>query len=165
MQITVELTNRLSWNNKSVRCALGRNGIYTNKKEGDGATPAGKFPLRQVLYRADRLTAPKTGLPIKAIKPSDGWSDDPKDPAYNMLIMHPYKFHHEKLWRDDHVYDIVVEIGHNDNPPKQGFGSAVFLHVAHPNYSPTEGCVALKLEDLLLLLKNCDKLTFISILN
>jgi L,D-peptidoglycan transpeptidase YkuD (ErfK/YbiS/YcfS/YnhG family) len=165
MQITVHPTSHLCWNNQIVRCALGRNGVCLNKKEGDGATPAGVFPLRQVLFRSDRLKTPKTGLPIKALKLNDGWSDDPSDPSYNKLIKRPYNYRHEKLWREDPVYDIIVELGQNDDPPKPGCGSAVFLHVAHPDYSPTEGCVGLKLEDLLSLLKECNKMTIITILN
>ena len=165
MKITVFPTNNLTWNNQSVRCALGRNGIYLNKMEGDGATPSGVFPLRQVLFRADRLATPETGLPTKALKPNDGWSDDPDDPAYNTLIKRPYKYRHEELWRKDNVYDIIVELGQNNDPPKPGYGSAVFLHVARPDFKPTEGCVALQLKDLLLLIKECNKKTIIAILN
>ena len=164
MKITVLPNNLLSWKNNNVRCELGRNGINFNKKEGDGTTPAGVFPLRKVFFRADRLPTPKTGLLTKALKPEDGWSDDPKDPAYNKLIKQPHNYRHEKLWRDDHIYDVIVELGQNDNPPKPGFGSAIFIHLASYDQSPTEGCIALKLEDLLLLLKECDQLTTINIL-
>ena len=163
MKITVSITNNLSWNHQIVQCALGRNGIRLNKTEGDGATPSGVFPLRQVLFREDRLVAPETKLPIKALKPNDGWSDDPDDPAYNTLIKRPHDYRHEELWRDDHVYDVIIELGQNDNPPKPGYGSAIFLHVARPDFNPTEGCVALKLKDLLVLLKDCDKKTIIAI--
>ncbi|MEE2698332.1 MAG: L,D-transpeptidase family protein [Pseudomonadota bacterium] len=165
MQIKVCSKKCLRWKSQNVQCALGRNGITLNKKEGDGATPAGIFPLRQVFFRADRLRKPKTALPIKTLEPQDGWSDDPSDPAYNTLIKRPYRYQHEALWRDDHVYDVIVELGQNDNPPKPGYGSAIFLHVAQPDFSPTEGCIAVKLEDLLLLLTDCNKLTTINILN
>jgi L,D-peptidoglycan transpeptidase YkuD (ErfK/YbiS/YcfS/YnhG family) len=138
--------------------------MHLNKKEGDGATPIGVFPLRRVFFREDRLKTPNTGLIIKALRPEDGWSDDPDDPAYNKLIKRPHQFSHEQLWRKDNIYDVIIELGQNDNPPIPGKGSAIFIHVAHSDRSPTEGCVALKLDDLLLLLTKCDKKTTISIL-
>lgn len=134
------------------RCALGPAGIRHDKREGDGATPAGRFPLRRVLYRADRMGAPATGLPCTALTPADGWCDDPADPAYNRPVRLPYAGRHELLWREDRVYDVIVVIGHNDDPPVPGRGSAVFLHVARPGFAPTEGCVALALPDLLTVL-------------
>lgn len=137
------------------RCALGKGGCKpeADKREGDGATPLGRYPLRHVLYRPDRLTgAPATKLPIRALTPADGWCDDPADSAYNRAITLPYAASHEKLWREDHVYDVIVTLGHNDDPPIPGMGSAIFLHVARPDYTGTEGCVALALPDLLELL-------------
>ena len=131
------------------RCALGPAGPRAGKREGDGATPVGRFPLRRVLYRPDRMAAPATELPVQALAPQDGWCDDPADPAYNRPVRLPYGARHEKLWLDDAVYDVIVVIGHNDAPPIAGQGSAVFLHVARPGYTPTEGCVALALPDLL----------------
>jgi L,D-peptidoglycan transpeptidase YkuD (ErfK/YbiS/YcfS/YnhG family) len=137
---------------QSFRCALGPAGPRRDKREGDGATPVGRFALRRVLYRPDRLGAPATALPVQALTPADGWCDDPADPAYNQPVRLPYAARHEKLWRDDAVYDVIVVIGHNDAPPVAGQGSAVFLHVARPGYTPTEGCVALALPDLLAVL-------------
>lgn len=138
------------------RCALGKGGMRpeADKREGDGATPLGRYPLRQVWYRADRLAqAPQTRLSLRALKPEDGWCDDTGDPDhYNRHITLPYAGSHEKLWRQDHVYDVIVELGHNDDPPVPGMGSAIFMHVARPDYSGTEGCVALALADLLALL-------------
>lgn len=137
------------------RCALGRTGCKpeADKREGDGATPLGRYALRQVLYRPDRLgTAPATKLPCRPLQPDDGWCDDPADPAYNRWVRLPYAASHEKLWRDDHVYDVIVALGHNDDPPIPGLGSAIFLHVARPDYARTEGCVAVALPDLLRLL-------------
>lgn len=135
------------------RCAIGRGGMKTDKREGDGATPVGSWPLRRVLYRADRLLAPPpTGLAVARIGPADGWCDDPSDAAYNRPVTLPYPASHERMWRDDRVYDVVVVLGHNDDPPVAGLGSAVFMHVARPGYLPTEGCVALALPDLLRLL-------------
>lgn len=138
------------------RCALGKGGVLpeADKREGDGATPLGRYPIRQVWYRADRLgQAPQTRLPLRALKPEDGWCDDTGDlDHYNRHVTLPYPGSHEKLWREDHVYDVIVELGHNDDPPVPGMGSAIFMHVARADYSGTEGCVALALADLLALL-------------
>jgi L,D-peptidoglycan transpeptidase YkuD (ErfK/YbiS/YcfS/YnhG family) len=101
-----------------------------------------------VLYRADRIGPPPTGLPCRAIRQGDGWCDDIKDPLYNRPVALPYKASHETLTRADGLYDLLVVIGHNDDPIVSGAGSAIFLHVAAPGYEPTEGCVALSLDDL-----------------
>ena len=142
----------LIWRSHRVPCALGKAGLNPDKREGDGATPVGRFPLRRVLYRADRLTLPEIALPVSIIEPSSGWCDDPNDKAYNTQVVLPHKGRHEHLWRLDQLYDIVVVIGHNDAPIRRGYGSAVFLHVATPDYAPTEGCVAVKTDDLIELL-------------
>lgn len=137
------------------RCALGRSGVRPGKEEGDGATPTGRYPMRRVLFRPDRLAAPPTGLPLGPIARNDGWCDDPQDAAYNRPVSLPYATRHEEMWRDDQLYDVVVVLGHNDDPPVAGQGSAVFLHVASPDYAPTEGCVALAPDDLLSMLRDC----------
>jgi len=155
MDIVVSSAGILRWTEAEVRCAFGRSGIGVAKREGDGMTPAGAFPLRQVMYRPDRLQAPETGLSVRAIDPSDGWCDDPGDPRYNQLIRLPCDGSHERLWRDDGLYDLLVVIGYNDGPIEAGLGSAIFLHVAGPDYGPTEGCVALVLPDLSALLRSC----------
>jgi L,D-peptidoglycan transpeptidase YkuD (ErfK/YbiS/YcfS/YnhG family) len=138
------------------RCALGRAGATpaTVKSEGDGATPLGIWPLRRVLYRPDKVgEAPVTGLPALPLAPDDGWCDDPADRGYNTPVKRPYPASHEALWRDDGLYDVVVVLGHNDDPVIPGAGSAIFLHVAREGYAPTDGCVALAMADLLDLLK------------
>ena len=141
---------------RSFDCALGRAGLVADKREGDGGTPAGRLPLRRVFYRADRLASPPaTGLPVRPLAPDDGWCDAPDDPAYNRPIKHPYPASAERMWRDDGLYDVVVELGWNDDPVTPGRGSAIFLHVARPDWGPTEGCVALPLPDLLDLLALC----------
>ena len=122
------------------------------KVEGDGATPVGRFPLRRVLYRPDRLVAPGGALPTAPLCPDDGWCDDPRHADYNRPVRLPHPAGCEHLWRDDPVYDVIVVLGHNDDPPTPGRGSAIFLHVARADFSPTEGCVALALDDLLNLL-------------
>jgi L,D-peptidoglycan transpeptidase YkuD (ErfK/YbiS/YcfS/YnhG family) len=130
------------------RCCVGCGGIREHKQEGDGATPAGLLPLRRVLFRADRGPAPRTALPVEPISAFDGWCDDPADAQYNRPVRLPYPAHHEELWRQDGLYDVVGVLGWNDGPVVRGFGSAIFLHIARPDYSATEGCVALSAPDL-----------------
>jgi L,D-peptidoglycan transpeptidase YkuD (ErfK/YbiS/YcfS/YnhG family) len=146
-------------------CALGRGGVTASKREGDGATPAGEFPLRRALYRADKIERPETALAVTAIARADGWCDDPGDAFYNRQVRLPYRAHCESLWRPDGLYDLIVVLGHNDDPVVKGMGSAVFLHVAKPDFAATEGCVALRLPDLLAALRHAtpqDKLRVIA---
>ena len=146
---TAEGTAFLSWAGQRVRCAIGRGGIRRDKREGDGATPSGRFPLREVLYRPDRLAAPPTRLALRALAEADGWCDDPADAAYNRLVRLPRPARCEALWRADALYDLLIVVGYNDAPVEPGRGSAIFIHVAKPDYAPTKGCVALALPDLL----------------
>jgi L,D-peptidoglycan transpeptidase YkuD (ErfK/YbiS/YcfS/YnhG family) len=125
-------------------CIIGPAGITHSKFEGDGATPAGRWPMRFVMYRADRVARPVTALPVKKIRPDSGWCDDPASRNYNKPVQLPYAHSHEKLWRKDHVYDIIVVLGHNDSPAVPGKGSAVFMHLSRPDRSATEGCIALR---------------------
>ena len=155
--------SRLQFRGKTYDCAIGKGGFSSHKKEGDGATPLGRFPLRQCFYRADKVGMPKTGLPVFPVTEHDGWSDDPADPAYNSQVSLPYSYSHERLWRDDNVYDVIVPLGYNDAPPEAGLGSAIFMHVAKPGYEPTEGCVALALPDLLEILEGVDTTSIIEI--
>lgn len=134
---------------RKYKCALGHGGIRTNKKEGDGATPAGIWPIRFVLYRADRVRLPKLKFDVREMTPSDGWCDAPSDPMYNRQVKLPYTASAEKLWRDDGLYDVVVVLGYNDDPVVPGRGSAIFMHVARRNYGPTLGCIAFAQENLL----------------
>jgi len=138
-----------AWQGRRWRCAVGRGGLGDKGGEGDGVTPVGRWTMRRVLYRADRLDPPATALPCQAIDDDDGWCDDPADAAYNRPVRLPYPASHEKMTREDHLYDVVVVLAHNDDPVVPGAGSAIFLHVARPDYGPTEGCVALALADLL----------------
>ena len=140
----------LRWPGGRARCVFGRNGAIeaSDKREGDGATPLGVWPMRRVYYRAERLLAPPTRLPVQSLDPHSGWCDDPGDPSYNRLIALPFTLSHEKLWRADGLYDLIVALGYNDAPVVAGRGSAIFLHVAQPAWSPTEGCVATDLAAL-----------------
>jgi L,D-peptidoglycan transpeptidase YkuD (ErfK/YbiS/YcfS/YnhG family) len=137
------------------RCALGSSGVVPAavKREGDGASPAGAWPLRRVLYRADRRPAPPTALPAQALRPDDGWCDAPDHAAYNRPVRLPYPASAEPLWRDDGLYDLIVVLGHNDDPVVPGAGSAIFLHLARSDFAPTQGCIALAPDDLERLLR------------
>jgi L,D-peptidoglycan transpeptidase YkuD (ErfK/YbiS/YcfS/YnhG family) len=163
MNLIVDRGGFLMLGSARYRCALGRGGIKRDKREGDGATPDGSFPLRRLLYRQDRVARPSCALPIDVLTRSDGWCDDPGHPDYNRLVKLPFGSRHEKMWRDDGLYDVVGVIGYNDAPVVAGLGSAIFLHVAAPDYAPTEGCVALALGDLLKVLADCDTATRIEI--
>jgi len=136
------------WGAGPRRCAAGHGGIGEKIREGDGVTPAGAWPLRRVLYRADRIAPPRTLLPTAAIQPDQAWCDVPDDPHYNRLVRLPYATLDERLWREDALYDLIVIVGFNDAPVVPGKGSAIFLHLAQPDYAPTQGCVALSLQDL-----------------
>jgi L,D-peptidoglycan transpeptidase YkuD (ErfK/YbiS/YcfS/YnhG family) len=127
----------------SVPCAIGKGGACdaADKREGDGCTPLGAWPVRAVLLRPDRGLTPPAGLPWRWLRPGDGWSDDAADPAYNRPVRHPHAFSAERMWRDDAHYDAVLVLGHNDDPPAPDAGSAIFLHLRGPG--PTEGCVAI----------------------
>jgi L,D-peptidoglycan transpeptidase YkuD (ErfK/YbiS/YcfS/YnhG family) len=137
-------------------CAIGKSGMIREKREGDGATPVGCWPMRRVLFRPDRVAAPVTALPVAPLTPDDGWCDDPDDRCYNQAVRLPYAGRHERLWREDGLYDILVVLGHNDSPPVVGYGSAIFLHVAALDFAPTEGCVALAMNDLIAVLQGID---------
>ncbi len=131
------------------RAACGRAGLSAHKQEGDGATPLGRLPLERVLYRADRVQPPRCAVPLEPIAPDEGWCDDPDVAAYNRKIRLPYAARHEDLWRRDPLYDIIGVLGWNTAPILRNRGSAIFLHVATPDYAPTAGCIALAAEDLL----------------
>ena len=137
-----------------VPCAIGKNGFVPANEavEGDGKTPLGTYPLRYILYRGDRLDLPDCSLPAYSMGPDDGWCDDPDDPAYNRPVRLPYPARTEAIYRESHVYDIVVVLGHNDDPPVPGLGSAIFFHIAREHYGPTQGCVAISEQDMLKIL-------------
>ena len=143
---------RLSWPGGGAAAACGRGGVRPDKREGDGASPEGGFPLLPGFYRADRIALPPTHLAMTALQPNDAWVDDPADPRYNRLVSLPYPAHHEEMWRADGLYDLVVPIGYNTDPPLPGRGSAIFLHVARPDFAATEGCIAVAREILARLL-------------
>jgi L,D-peptidoglycan transpeptidase YkuD (ErfK/YbiS/YcfS/YnhG family) len=133
---------------RAIPVILGRSGIRANKLEGDGATPRGRFRLVRLWWRPDRHPRPSTLLPARPIAPDLAWCEDPADPRYNRPFRRSANEPGDRLWRDDHLYDFVVEIDHNTHPRVARRGSAVFLHLARPNRSPTAGCVAFRAGDL-----------------
>ena len=130
-------------------CALGRSGIRAVKREGDGATPVGRFPIIRAMVRCDRsLRAVPLALPARRIRREDGWCDDPLAPAYNRPIRLPHPARCERMWRDDRLYDAVIVLDYNMTRRARWRGSAVFWHVARPDLEPTEGCIALLPRDM-----------------
>ena len=149
MNIEVYSNNKLVFDGKTYPCAIGKSGVYVDHREGDWSSPAGCFALRRVFWRPDKGGRPQTVLETREIKTDDGWCDDSNCESYNQLVKLPHKGSHENMSRpDDDLYDIVVELGHNDDPVVPGMGSAIFIHVARPAMTPTAGCVALKKSDL-----------------
>jgi L,D-peptidoglycan transpeptidase YkuD (ErfK/YbiS/YcfS/YnhG family) len=136
---------------QTIPVALGSSGIRANKREGDGGTPKGTFRPRQLWWRADRHPRPSTFLPVRGIGPEDAWCEDPSDRHYNQPVNS--KQGGDRLRRDDHLYDFIIEIDHNTRPRIAGRGSAVFLHLARNDFSPTAGCVSMTRSAMLRLLK------------
>ena len=153
----------LEFNGQRYKCTLGKTGITGDKREGDNKTPVGSFPLKECWYRADRMDAPITGLPLRVIEKNDGWCDDVASPDYNQHVKLPFEPSHEELWREDEKYDIIVTLGYNDNPFKPGKGSAIFFHIAPDDYPPTEGCVGLVTADILKVLEQVDTNTLLCV--
>ena len=149
--------NYITFKDKQFQCSIGKSGFSKNKKEGDGCTPVGTFYIENVYYRADKIRTLETNINKVRINKIDGWCDDPTQKEYNQLIRFPYNFSAEELYRDDSLYNIVCVLNYNTNPIIPGLGSAIFIHVANDEYASTEGCIALKQEDLTFLLGLIDK--------
>ena len=147
------------------RCAMGKGGVLQArlKREGDGASPQGRWRMKRVFYRQDRLRRPDTGLPVVPLTERDGWCDAADHPLYNRPVTIPFSASHETLWRDDHVYDLIVELAHNDDPVVPNFGSAIFFHLAHDDFRTTQGCVAVQKTDMLEGLKQASDQTWLEI--
>ena len=155
---------RLSVGTTVCKCALGRAGIVSEKREGDGATPAGKYRLRFVAIRRDRVSPFRSALPCRRTRPSDAWCDDPRSSRYNLPVRMPIAASHERMWREDRLYDIVVILDHNTRPRKKGRGSAIFLHLTNGEYSPTAGCLAVSLADIRRVLSRLGRRTIMEIM-
>ena len=146
------------------KCAIGKRGITSKKIEGDKCTPRGRFKFKYVFYRRDRIKNIRTNFKLIPIKKDFGWCDDIRSKYYNKLIKFPFKYNAEELYLKDRIYDIIVVIDYNLKPIKKNKGSAIFLHIAKKNYSPTLGCVAISKRNLIKLLSIINKKTFLKIL-
>lgn len=156
--------NTLTADGVEYPCCIGREGVSSDKREGDLKTPLGSFAMRWCYWRPDKLAnAPQTQLPLMEITPSDGWCDDPAHALYNQPVTLPFDASHEKLCREDDVYDLVIPLGYNDDPVRPGKGSAIFMHLMRPDGVGTEGCIALQREDLLALLPRFSTRTMVVI--
>ena len=155
---------RLALGGMVVPCALGRAGSRVVKREGDGATPIGRWHVGEVFYRMDRLRRPRTQLPVRPLRRLDGWCDAVGDRNYNRPVRHPYAASAEKLWRSDSLYDLILTLNHNTRPRVQGHGSAIFLHVAGPGYPTTAGCIAIARLHLLRVLERLDRDSVVCVL-
>jgi len=145
-----------------VRCAIGKKGIGYKRKEGDLITPIGQFKIKYILYRKDRVKI-STKLKKKIIKKNMGWCDDPVSSHYNKLIKLPFAYNHEKLFKKENIYDIILVLNYNMNPVKKNKGSAIFIHVAKNNFKKTKGCVAIKKINLIKLIRKINPYTEIKI--
>jgi len=154
---------KLFFNNYKVKCSIGKRGIGIKKREGDQITPKGKFKIKYILYRKDRVPNLKTKLSKLVIHKNMGWCDDPKSKFYNKLVRLPFKYNFEKLYRSDNTYDIILVLNFNLNPIHKNKGSAIFIHVAKKNYKKTAGCVAINKKDLKKIVKKINKRTVINI--
>jgi len=161
--IIVKKSGYLKYKNLKFRCALGKNGIKKKIKEGDNVTPKGIFKITKIYYRQDKIKKIRTSIKKIKIKKNMGWCDDPKSNFYNQQIKLPSKFGHEKLYRNDRIYDLLVVLNYNTKPIIKNKGSAIFIHIAQKNYKPTAGCIALKKGDLIKLLQVIKKNTKINI--
>lgn len=142
----------LTFNDTTINCCLGRSGIATQKKEGDGTTPTGKFRLLYGFFRKDRLEKPESSLPFSQLDIDDGWCDSSDSPKYNSLVKLPFAQSHEVMTREDRLYDICIILDYNIDPCVSGLGSAIFFHQTSSELRPTEGCVAIDPKDMQLLL-------------
>jgi L,D-peptidoglycan transpeptidase YkuD (ErfK/YbiS/YcfS/YnhG family) len=161
--IIVKNSGYLLFKNYKFRCAIGKSGIKKKIKEGDNVTPKGIYKLIKIYYRADRIKNLKTNLKKIKIKKNTAWCDDYKSKFYNKEIKFPSKYNYENLYRKDHIYDLIVVINYNTNPVIKKRGSAIFIHVAKKKFSPTQGCIALKKNNLLFLLSKILKETRLKI--
>ena len=146
-----------------IKCAIGKRGIGNKKREGDKITPIGKFKIKTILYRKDRISHFKCKINKLSIKSDMGWCDDPKSKKYNKLIKIPFKGSAEKLYRKDNTYDIILVLNYNINPIRKGKGSAIFIHVARKNYKSTLGCIAVSKKNLKKIVKKINNSTIVNI--
>jgi L,D-peptidoglycan transpeptidase YkuD (ErfK/YbiS/YcfS/YnhG family) len=161
--IIVKNSGFLKCKNLKFRCALGKAGIKRKRKEGDNITPKGIFKIIKIYYRADKIKDIETPIKKIKIKKNMGWCDDPNSIYYNKQIELPSKFSHEKLYRNDNLYDLILVLNYNVNPIIKNKGSAIFIHIAKKNYKKTKGCIALKKKHLIELISKIKKNTKVKI--
>ena len=155
----------LTYKQYKVKCALGKRGIGLKKKEGDLITPIGQYKIKYILYRKDRIGKIQTKLRKIIIKRNMGWCDDPKSKKYNQLINLPFKYNYEKLFKKENIYDIILVLNYNMSPIIENKGSAIFIHIAKINYKKTQGCIAIKKDKLLRILRELKTNTIVKIEN
>ena len=155
----------LTFNNYKAKCAIGKRGIGYKKKEGDLITPKGRYKIKYILYRKDRVKKISSKIKKIAIQKNMGWCDDPKSKNYNKLINLPSTFSFENLYKKENIYDIVIVLNYNMNPIIRNKGSAIFIHVARKNYQKTKGCVAIKKNHLIQIIKELKHNTKVKIEN
>jgi len=155
----------LTFKDYKAKCALGKRGIGHKRKEGDLITPKGKYKIKFILYRKDRIKRIQSRIKKIVIRKNFGWCDDPKSKNYNKLVKIPSDHNYEDLYRKDYIYDIILVLNYNMNPIIKNKGSAIFIHVAKRNYEKTKGCIALKKNDLLNVIKKLKKNTYVNIEN
>ena len=155
--MNIKLKNKFLYFDKyRIKCAIGKRGITSKKIEGDCKTPSGKFTLKSIFYRQDRIKI-KSSLKKTIIKRNMGWCDDSNSRYYNKKIKFPFKFRAEKLWLKENIYDLIIIINYNLRPVIKNKGSAIFLHIASKNYRPTKGCIAVTRSNMVLLIKKINK--------
>ena len=161
------LINRkyLTYNKYKVKCAIGKKGIGLKKEEGDLITPVGKYKIKYILYRKDRIKTIQTKLKKIIIKKNMVWCDDINSKNYNNLVKLPFNYNYEKLYRKENIYDIIIVLNYNMNPVIKNKGSAIFIHIARKNFKKTKGCIAVKKKDLLKIIKYLKRNTKVKILN
>jgi L,D-peptidoglycan transpeptidase YkuD (ErfK/YbiS/YcfS/YnhG family) len=147
--IIINKSGYLKYKDIKFKCALGKSGIGKKRIEGDNITPKGTFKIIKIYYRKDRIKKINSVFKIIEIKKDMGWCDDPESKKYNQLIKLPSKYRHEKLFRNDRIYDLIIVLNYNMSPVIKNKGSAIFIHIAKNNYNKTKGCIALKKKDLI----------------
>ncbi len=162
--IIVKKTGYLKYKNFKFRCALGKGGIKKKVKEGDNITPKGIFKIIKIYYRPDKINKIISSIKKIKIQKNMGWCDDPSSSYYNKQVKLPSKYNHERLYRKDNLYDLILVLNYNTNPIIKNKGSAIFLHIAKKKYQPTKGCVALKKQDLIKLTSIIKKNTKIKLI-
>ena len=161
--IVINKSGYLKYKNLELKCTLGKAGIGIKKREGDNITPKGTYKIINIFYREDRIKKISSKFKLIGITKKIGWCDDPRSEYYNQLIKLPTEYSHEKFFRKDNIYDLVLVLNYNMRPIIKNKGSAIFIHVATKNYKKTAGCIALKKKHLIKLVEKINKKTKITI--